>query len=55
MRFSLILFLALCALLLFWLNPTMTLLGIPAVVPLLACVVIVALIRRRLPPPGVSH
>ncbi|HPU15310.1 MAG TPA: hypothetical protein PK808_04425 [Polymorphobacter sp.] len=55
MRFSLICIIALTALLLFWLNPHMSLLGMPAWLPLLLCVAIVALVRRRLPPPGVSH
>ena len=55
MRFSLLRFIAFSALLLFWFNPGMSLLGVPAWLPLLVCVAIVVLVRRRLPPPGVSH
>ena len=55
MRFSLLCFIAFSALLLFWFNPGMSLLGVPAWLPLLVCVAIVVLVRRRLPPPGVSH
>lgn len=55
MRFSLICILALCALLLFWFNPDMSVLGVPAWLPLVLCIVLVAVLRRRLPPPGVSH
>jgi hypothetical protein len=55
MRFSLLCFIALAALLLLWFNPGVSLLGVPAWLPLLVCVVIVGLVRRRLPPPGVSH
>ncbi|MGL4542169.1 MAG: hypothetical protein ACRCUI_06635 [Polymorphobacter sp.] len=49
--FSLVLF----ALLLFWINPRVPFLGVPAWLVLLLCVALVAVIRRRLPPHNVSH
>jgi hypothetical protein len=55
MRFSLLIVMAFATVLLFWLGPEAALLGVPAWLPLLICIAIVVALRRRLPPPGVSH